>query len=49
VVEDPAHVEEDLPHVDAAGDELGAGRLDVEDGELQSLDRPHSSALVAAP
>jgi hypothetical protein len=37
VVEHPAHVVEHLPHVDAAADELGAGRLNVNNDEVQTL------------
>jgi hypothetical protein len=37
-VEHAPHVVERLPHVDAAVDKLGAGRLDVEDGELHDLE-----------
>jgi hypothetical protein len=36
-VEHAPHVVEYLGHDDAAADEHGVGRLDVEDGELQSL------------
>jgi hypothetical protein len=39
VVEHTAHVVEDLARVDAAADELRVGRLDVDNGELQSLNR----------
>jgi hypothetical protein len=38
VAKDPAHVVEDLAHIDAAADERGARRVDVEDRQLQNLD-----------
>ena len=39
VVEHAAGVAEDLPDLDTVVDELVAGRLDVEDDEVQALNR----------
>jgi hypothetical protein len=43
VMEHAPGIVENLRHVDATADELGASLVDVEDGELQSLDRARRS------